>query len=280
MIGVLARRATAGLFEDAVYPAGRLNAVAVNGLPGAATYRGAFFFRSDGFAYASIRLPFTITDVLPAEPTVYRRFASTTWFLYQDANGSSFHTADYATAPANLRTPTAQEIAYFGGSPPSGFKVYDQNIVSSLVEVRNGVIVNKTDTLTQVMICATRDASRVPGPSDYYYRRSQTGAKVLAGFVVNGQPVHATAPANASIGQGGQGSYPTRQLNATVGSFNIRISYTLNATASGPTLVTNVLQFGLPGTLVSPAGAAFIDLGRPLTESELSISGERRFYSL
>lgn len=266
MLGVMARRAVASIIvrQEPVYPAGRLDAVRVNG-------NTFIFMRDTGTRHANLQLPIPVNlGQPPAEPGLSRT-QSRTWFLYRGLGEAVFFTADYITSPANLRIPTAAE------DPDGNYRrVYDQSIENYVLEVVDGQIVSKTLTGAQDYLVGARGTS--PGPIDTYILQTQEGHKVLTGLMIDGVPFEGTGQA---VGETIQGiaNYPAAEVVASVGAFDLKIrhagsvSQAQRPTDAGDVIVTN----GVERVITQQGGASFEDLGRPATEEEVSVNAEVTF---
>lgn len=235
------------------YPVGRRNAVQVAGA-------GHIFFRVDGSRRATFNVPATPGGSLPAESG---RVAERTWLLFYDGS-SRFFTADYLSAPANIRAPTSAE------DPDGNFRrVYDQRIDSYVVEMRSDVIVGRTQTGSQTFLVGARLTT--PGPNDTYVRKSQTGVKALTAIVIGGRITWGEGKGTGDVVQG-VADYPPVAVNETVGEFTVYNRYP-GGRGTGDTMVVNAPQ----APIISGAGGVFVDLGRPATEAEASVNVERNF---
>ena len=270
MLGVLARRSCAILqYQNPTYPAGRLDAVRIGLTQDAPSVANYIFFRDDGTRRATF-VPPLFVGLSVIQQSDSQRIAARTWPLYQLNDGTYVFTADYVTAPANVRIPTPAE------NQDGNFRrVYDISIESWLVNVAGKVVTKVTKTGEQKFLGGAR--TTLPSPSDTLVRKSQTGFKVLTGLMINGNPIHGT----------GQGSgeavdyavtYPTAEVTGTVGGFDLRISYPGTANAqrgrdAGDVFATN----GSLAQITSKFGGDFAALGRPVTEIEAPIGYERTF---
>lgn len=261
MLGQMQRRVMAFKREDdeedsgtPTYPVGRRNAVGIAGT-------GYIFFRDDGSRRATFDVPANPGGGLPDESG---RLASRTWFLFRDATGSRFFTADYLGPPTNVRVPTPAE------DPDGNYRrVYDQKVESYVVESRSDVIVGKTLTGSQTFLVGTRQTT--PGPNDAYTRKAQTGVKALTAIVINGQIIWGEAAATGGVVQG-VANYPPVAVTGRVGEFDLYNRYA-GGSGAGDTLVVNAPQ----RAIIAGGGGVFTDLGRPVTEAEAPVNLERTF---
>ncbi|MBB5700018.1 hypothetical protein [Sphingomonas yantingensis] len=233
------------------YPVGRLNAVAVG-------QTGYIFRRDDGTRRATFPVPQGGGGNLPPENG---RPPERTWFLYA-SGGTSYFTADYATAAYDFRIPTPAEN-------PNNIhrRVYNKRIDSFLIEVRNGVVTNSIRTGTQTLLYGTETAI-FPSPTDMGTRVSGDGHKVVNLLIANGQTMQGQAvPSGTAFGD--LAAYPLITTTATVGSFTLSI--TSKDRSCGDTVVG---QNGINTILLTNTGGSFFDIGRPVTEAEASVQTE------
>lgn len=263
------KRATswAGEIPDPTYPPGRGNATVING-------RIALFMRSGagrrrGIANVNLDGPLNGLQGGIKPPAETDQVRQRSWYLVSRADGDLVFTADYVTPPANLRVPTPQE------NPDGNFRrVYDQDIVSVLLVVRNNVIIDRLQTGVARYLVGTRFT--IPGPNDTYVRQSTSGHKVLTGLIENDTEKWGVGVAFGNV-DGGVSNYPAVSVTASSDAFQFSITFagTTFGSPESPGDATIVSQ--TQRMIIEGGGIRIHTLGRPLTEEELQVLSEENF---
>lgn len=270
MLGVMARRSCAILqYQNPAYPPGRLDAVRIGRTQQSPSVASYIFRRDDGTRRATFVPPTQLGTQVIQQPDG-QRVEARTWPLYQLSDGTTVFTADYVTAPTNIRVPTPAE------NPDGNFRrVYDITIESWLVAVSGTVVTKTTRTGEQKFMGGAR--TTLPSPTDTLIRRSQTGYKVLTALNIDGNPVLGTGQGSGDATDYAA-TYPAALVTGTVGGFDLRISYPGTANAqrgrdAGDVFVTS----GTLAQITSKFGGAFTALGRPVTLEEAPLGSEHGF---